>query len=207
MKNSRDYDYFKAFVDLSAYSLKASELLNYTLQNYDSETIDSKVTDMHEIEHSADLKRHEVMNKLVKEFLPPIEREDITSLLENIDNVVDSIEDVLLGMEMYNVKTLRPEIFKFTEVIMNCCESMNAALVEFEGFKKSKTLHTAIIEVNRLEEVADALFINGVRDLYRNTKDPVELMVWTEIFRLLEKCSDNCEEVANTIENIVMKNS
>jgi uncharacterized protein Yka (UPF0111/DUF47 family) len=120
---------------------------------------------------------------------------------------VDSIEDVLLGIEMYNVQTIRPEITKFTDVIMDCCKSMSAALTEFEHFKRSQTLHAAIVEVNRLEEVADQLYINGVRNLYRNTKDAVELMTWTEIYRLLEKCCDSCEEVANDIENIVMKNS
>lgn len=207
MKTAKDFDYFKAFVDLSDFSLKAADLLNTTLHNFDVSQIEDKVKEMHTIEHSGDLKRHEVMNKLVKEFLPPIEREDIISIADKIDDVIDSIEDVLLGMGMYNVQSVRPEIVKFTEVIMECCQSMNSALIEFENFKKSKTLHAAIIEVNRLEEVADQLYINGVRNLYKGTKDPVDLMVWTEIYRLLEKCCDCCEEVANDIENIVMKNS
>lgn len=207
MGNSKDFNYFKAFVDLSNSSLKAAELLNNTLHNFNVSEIEEKVKEMHEIEHSADEKRHEIMNRLVKEFLPPIEREDIISLADDVDDVVDSIEDVLLGMEMYNVQSVRPEIVKFTEVIMECCKSMSAALTEFENFKRSKTLHAAVVEVNRLEEVADQIYINGVRDLYKNTKDPIELMVWTEMYSLLEKCSDSCEEVANTIENIVMKNS
>jgi uncharacterized protein len=207
MSNNKDFNYFKAFVDLSNSSLKAAELLNTTLHNFDVNEIEEKIKDMHSIEHAADLQRHEIMNRLVKEFLPPIEREDIISLADDVDDVVDSVEDVLLGIGMYNVQSIRPEIVKFTEVIMDCCKSMGAALTDFENFKKSKTLHAAIIEVNRLEEVADQLYINGVRNLYKNTKDPIELMVWTEMYRLLEKCSDSCEEVANTIENIVMKNS
>ena len=207
MANNKDFNYFKAFINLSKGSLKAAELLTATLHNFDVNNIEEKVKEMHTIEHNADLERHEIMNRLAKEFLPPIEREDITSLADDVDDVIDSIEDVLIGMEMYNVQTIRPEIFKFTEIIMDCCKSMSAALTEFEHFKRSHTLHAAIVEVNRLEEVADQLYINGVRDLYRNSKDPIELMVWTEIYRLLEKCCDKCEEVANDIENIVMKNS
>jgi predicted phosphate transport protein (TIGR00153 family) len=207
MAKSKDFNYFRAFIDLSNGSLKAAELLSTTLYNFDVNKIDEKVKEMHVIEHNADLERHEIMNRLTKEFLPPIEREDIISLADNVDDVVDSIEDVLIGIGMYNIRTIRPEIIRFIEVIMDCCKSMSAALTEFEHFKRSHTLHAAIIEVNRLEEVADELYINGVRDLYRNTKDPVELMVWTEIYRLLEKCCDSCEEVANDIENIVMKNS
>lgn len=207
MKNSRDFNYFKAFVELSNFSLKAAEILNDTLHNYDVKTAEQKVKEMHNIEHTADLEKHKITNRLVKEFLPPIEREDIISITDNIDDVIDSIEDVLIGVEMYNVQVIRPEIIKFTELIMNCCKSMNSALVEFENFKRSKTLHDAIVEVNRLEEEGDMLYINGVRNLYRNSKDPIELMIWTEIYRLLEKCCDSCEEVANNIENIVMKNS
>jgi predicted phosphate transport protein (TIGR00153 family) len=207
MAKSKDFNYFKAFIDLSNGSLKAAELLSTTLYNFDVNKIVEKVKEMHTVEHNADLERHEIMNRLTKEFLPPIEREDIISLADNVDDVIDSIEDVLIGIDMYNIRTIRPEIIRFIEVIMDCCKSMSAALTEFEHFKRSHTLHAAIIEVNRLEEVADELYINGVRNLYRNTKDPVELMVWTEIYRLLEKCCDSCEEVANDIENIVMKNS
>lgn len=207
MAKNKDFNYFKAFVDLANSSLKAAELLSATLHNFDVNNIEEKVKEMHEIEHSADLERHEIMNRLIKEFLPPIEREDIISLADNVDDVIDSVEDVLLGIEMYNVQTIRPEIINFTEVIMDCCKSMSAALSEFEHFKRSQTLHAAIVEVNRLEEVADQLYINGVRDLFKNTKDPIELMTWREIYRLLEKCCDSCEEVANDIENIVMKNS
>lgn len=207
MANSKDFNYFKAFVELSTASLKAAELLSSVLHNFNVNKLEEKVKEMHTIEHNADIKRHEIMNRLVKEFLPPIEREDIISLADNVDDVVDSIEDVLIGIDMYNVQSIRPEIIKFTEVIMDCCNSMSAALTEFEHFKRSQKLHAAIIEVNRLEEVADELYINGVRGLYKNIKDPIELMVWTEIYFLLEKCCDSCEEVANDIENIVMKNS
>jgi len=207
MKKNKDFDYFKAFVNLSSYSIKAIELLDATLENFDRNDIEKKVVEMHEIEHSADLERHELMNRLVKEFLPPIEREDIISIADKIDNVTDSIEDILLTIDIFNVETLRTEIFKFIKVITDCCKSMNSALVEFEHFKRSKELHSLIIEVNRLEEEGDALYINGVRNLYKSTKDPVELMVWTEVYGRLEKCCDACEDVANDIENVVMKNS
>jgi predicted phosphate transport protein (TIGR00153 family) len=207
MSKNKDFNYFKAFVNLSNFSLKAAEILNTNLHEFDKHEIEEKSKEMHAIEHAADLDKHEIMNRLVKEFLPPIEREDITSLSEKIDDVVDAIEDVLIGIDIFNVQAIRPEIIKFTELIMNCCQSMNSALIEFENFKKSKTLHAAIIEVNNLEEDGDALYINGMRNLYRSTKDPIELMVWSEIYRRLEKCCDCCEKVANDIENIVMKNS
>ena len=207
MKNNRNYNYFEAFVNLSKFSLKSAVILNKTLREFDINKMKQKVEEMHTIEHSADIAKHELLNKLVKEFLPPIEREDITSLSQKIDDVTDAIEDVLMCIDIFNVQTIRPEILKFTETIMECCKSMDVALVEFENFKRSKRLHEEIIEINRLEEEGDALYVNGVRNLYKTSKDPVELMVWTEIFRRLEKCCDACEDVANDIESIVMKNS
>lgn len=207
MKKDKDFNYFEAFANLSSYSLKAAEILSTTLNNFDRSKIKEATKEMHFVEHSADLAKHELMNRLIKEFLPPIEREDIISLSEKIDDVTDAIEDVLIGIEIFNVQSIRTEILKFTELIVDCCKSMNSALLEFGNFKKSKALHPGVIEINRLEEVGDSLYINGVRDLYQNTKDPIELMVWTEIYRRLEKCCDSCEEVANDIENVVMKNS
>lgn len=207
MKKNKEFNYFEAFVNLSSFSLRAAEILINNLKNFDRSKLKERTKEMHDIEHSADLAKHELMNVLTKEFLPPIEREDIISLSEKIDDVVDAIEDVLIGIEIFNVQTIRPEIIKFAELIINCCKSMHSALEDFENFKKSKSLHSAIIEINRLEEDGDALYINGVRELYQTTKDPIELMVWTEIYRRLEKCCDNCEGVANDIENVVMKNS
>lgn len=207
MKNNKEYNYFEAFVKLSKFSLNSAEILNKTLREYDIKKLEEKIREMHNIEHSADIAKHDMLNRLVKEFLPPIEREDIISLSQKVDDVTDAIEDVLICIDIFNVRTIRPEILKFTEMIVDCCNSMNVALEEFQYFKKSKRLHSEIIEINRLEEEGDSLYINGVRNLYKTTKDPIELMVWTEIFRRLEKCCDACEDVANDIESIVMKNS
>jgi len=84
---------------------------------------------------------------------------------------------------------------------------MISALREFENFKRSKILHTEIVELNRLEEVADELYVNNVRKLYRDGSDVVTIFTWKEIYDSLEKCCDACEDVANDIELVVMKNS
>jgi uncharacterized protein Yka (UPF0111/DUF47 family) len=84
---------------------------------------------------------------------------------------------------------------------------MDEALEEFKNFKSSKKLRDKIIEINRLEEDGDALYVDSMRNLYHTSKDPIELMCWTEVLHRLEKCCDNCEDVANIIESIVMKNS
>lgn len=207
MKRKHGYNYFEAFVNLSKYSLSSADILHKTLAEFNPSKLSQKVKEMHEIEHSADLAKHDIMNNLVKEFLPPIEREDITTLSQEIDDVTDSVEDVLLFINMFNIKSIRPEVLKFTKLISTCCHSMHEALVEFQNFRNSKTLHSKIVEINRLEEEGDGLYMDMMRNLYASTKDPIELMTWTEILHRLEKCCDNCEDVADIIEQIVMKNS
>jgi predicted phosphate transport protein (TIGR00153 family) len=202
-----EYNYFDAFASLSKYSYNLAVTLHETLSNFDPNQITEKVKAAHEIEHNADIAKHDIMNRLVKEFLPPIEREDITSLTQEIDDVTDSVEDVLIYVDMFNIQSIRPEILKFTELLVTCCNAMDDALEEFKNWKNSKKLRDRIIELNRLEEVGDALYVDSMRDLYHNSKDPIELMCWTEVLHRLEKCADNCEDVANIIESIVMKNS
>lgn len=207
MKRKNEYNYFDAFASLSKYSYDLANTLHETLTNFDPSNITEKVKAIHQIEHNADNAKHDIMNRLVKEFLPPIEREDITSLTQEIDDVTDSVEDVLIYIDMFNIQKIRPEILKFTELIATCCKAMDDALEEFKNFKSSKKLRDKIIEINRLEEVGDALYVDFMRDLYHNSTDPIELMTWTEVLHRLEKCCDNCEDVANIIESIVMKNS
>lgn len=207
MAKKNEFNYFDGFAKLSKFSLQSVQLLNKTLSNYNPKEISVKVAAMHDIEHAADLAKHEIMDHLVREFLPPIEREDITTLSQQIDDVTDSIEDVLLFINMFNIQKIRLEVIKFTELIERCCKAMDDAIVEFKHFHNSKILKAKIIEINRLEEEGDALYIDMMKNLYQTSTDPIELMTWTEIMHRLELCCDNCEDVADILEEIVMKNS
>lgn len=96
---------------------------------------------------------------------------------------------------------------EFTELIAKSCNSLKVVLQEFPHYKKSSTLKEKIIEVNDLEEEGDRLYYKTVHNLYVSSQDPLELLVWTKIYNNLEKCCDACEETADTVESIVMKNS
>lgn len=207
MEKRKEFNYFDGFVNLSQYSLRCAQLLHNTLGNFTDINLEERVKEIHEIEHGADLEKHKMIDRLLKEFLPPIEREDIMSLAHKIDNVTDAVEDVLVRIDIYNVQSLRSEISEFTDLIVKCCQAMDTALNEFRHFKKSQVLHSKIVEMNRLEEDGDVLYQNSVKNLYKTSKDPVELLVWTEIISRLEKCCDAVEDVADDIETIMMKNT
>lgn len=207
MGRKKDEYYYDTFVELVDYSCKAADLLNKIMNNFKANELVSKVKEMHTIEHGGDEARHVMTKKLVKEFITPIEREDIMELANAIDNVTDAIEDVVLRMYMFNVTNIRPYALKMTGIIVKCCDSLKVAMSEFHNFRKSKTLHDLIIDVNHLEEDGDKLYTEAMRDLYVNCNDFKELSAWESTFHFLEKCCDACEDVANVIEDIIMKNS
>ena len=207
MANDRNYNYFDKFVTLVNYSCEAAQMLNKTLENFNNKTLEERLNAMHEIEHAADIEKHELVNKLAREFITPIEREDILTITDQIDDLTDFIEDVVMVMYMFNINSLRKEIFLFSEVIYKCCVALKNILVEFGNFRKSTSIPDLIIAVNRLEEEADKIYVNSVKNLFATSNDPIEIMKWREIFNRAEKCCDSCEIIANSIEGIIMKNS
>lgn len=201
-------DYFEMFVGLSNYCCRAAVCLHDSLTNFEPDKLPETMDAMHEIEHTADLAKHDVMEKLIKEFLPPIEREDIIALTQMIDDVTDSIEDVLLKMYMYNIRAVREDALLFTKTILDCCRALMVAMEDFKNYKHSERVRESIIEINRLEEIGDKLYTEAVRKLYVEPEhDPVEVYAWTIAFSRLERCCDACEEASNLLETIIMKNS
>ena len=207
MGKKKDLDYFDMFVQAVKFSCKAAAMLRETLENYDPETLSERMKDLHAVEHAADIAKHNMMWELSKAFITPLEREDIMDLIQCIDDVTDAIEDVLMKLYMFNVLSIRDEAKEFTNVIVACCDAMKEAMKEFHNFRKSSSIHDSVVEINRLEEDGDKLYMKAVRKLYLSSKDPIELMVWREIFDRLEKCCDACEDVANVVESVVMKNT
>lgn len=207
MARKQQNNYFKMFVQMVEYSCSASRNLSKTLINYEAKKLPETMEYLHNIEHSADDKKHEMMVKLADEFITPIEREDIMSLAQTIDDVTDSIEDVLMRLYMFNILEIRPEALDFADVIIKCCECLKKTMEEFQNFHKSSTIHQFIVEVNHLEEEGDRIYKEAMRNLYVNSQDPVEIIAWSETFDRLEKCCDACEHVTDIVESVIMKNT
>lgn len=203
----KEYNYFEAFEKHASYAVTSSELLYQTIKEYPPVNIEGKVREMHNIEHSADLEKHGMMEFLLRDFLPPLEREDIISLSQKIDDVTDAVEDVMIHLNIYNVKKVTKEIQDFAKLVNECCITMYNTLTEFKNFKKSKNLHSMLVEINRLEEEGDSLYADSTKRLFVECKDPIEIMTMTGIIDCFEKCCDAIEDVADDIESIVLKNT
>ena len=208
MAKKQDSFYFDTFASCAGCAVDASKILRRCISDYNPESLKEMLTEIHEVEHAADKKKHDLMNVLAKAFITPIERDDIILLSQALDEVVDKLEDVVLRLYCDNVRTIKPEMIAVVDVVEKCCSEMLAMTEEFRNFRHSKLLREKIISINTLEEEADALFIENMRKLHtQHEDDPVTIIIWRDVYRYLEQCADACEHVADACEKIVMSNT
>lgn len=202
-----DYDYFAFFCVSVAHARRAAEYLHQALQCFDGTCFDKQVKEMHDIEHAADIDKHDMMRHLHREFLPPIEREDIVSLAQQLDDVTDSIDDVMRRAYMFDIRELREGVLEFTELLIQCCKALEEAVREFRNFKTSKTIHDRLVAVNTLESTGDKLHAENIRKLFQENASARTTLTWMTLYDGLENCLDACEDAADIIEGVIMKNS
>ena len=207
MSKKQDSYYFQNFISCAEYSCQSANLLKEIMGHFDIASLPDKLDDMHKLEHAADIKKHELLNKLVKAFITPIEREDILLVSQNLDELTDKIEDILIKIYYNHIRTIRPDALELADIIIRCCEELLKLMHEFADFKRSKSLHEHIVRINSMEEEADKLFIACMYNLHSTCKEPLDIIAWREIYSNLEKCADACEHIADVVETAVMKNS
>jgi len=200
-------DYFKMMEKQIALSLKAANLLADLLDGYKPEDADKYRVKMHKIEHDGDEVRHDALNNLSREFITPIERDDILQLVQIIDDVTDAIEDVAIDLYMYNVQSLPEQALVMAGLVKRCVTALEKAIGELHNFKRSETLRPLLVEVNDVESEADDAYLKAVHDLFTTEQTPMTYYGVKAVYDALESCCDLCERAADVIENVAMKNT
>ena len=202
-----DKFYFENFAASTAHSKKAAAYLAQCLENYDPDKIQDMLVGMHEIEHSADMKKHEMGAALAKAFVTPVDREDLDMLSHQLDDVTDQIEEVLQMFYIYNIRTILPAAVEFARNLVKACDMLCALMAEFENFKKSKKIRELIVQLNDVEEECDKLYLASMRELTANPTDVLAVVSWRDIFNCMESCADACEHVSECVGSVIMKNT
>ena len=202
-----DKFYFENFSACATLAKNAANYLVECLENYDANKIEEMIAKMHTFEHSADMKKHEMNETLAKAFVTPVDREDLDMLSQQLDNVCDTLEEVLQKFYIYDIKTIDPAAIEFAKNLVKSCEMLVQIMDEFENFKKSKTMRSLIIACNDVEEDCDKLYLATMHNLTRNSTDVLTTMSWYKIFDCLEACADACEHVSECVGSIIMKNT
>lgn len=207
MKNTRKIDYFQLFVRQSAYAVQASGILRETMASPDLFRLYDTVEQMHRLEREADTLRETLTQALLRDFLPPIEREDILTLSGELDNVTDMAEETLREMYMFHIDVPRADALELADVVQQSCAALHEAVQVFRHFKRPDRLRSLLSRVYTLEETSDALYTDCVRALYGGTNDPRQLLRWTQVYGSLENCCDACAHAANAMESVMFKNT
>ena len=198
-------NYFNQLVQLGEIACRAATMLIELLSDYQDILV--AISRIHKIEKEADEVVHEFISALSKAFITPIEREDLMELVRSLDDVVDGIDSVAIDFYIHNITKIEPDVIEFSHLLLKSCESMKKTMEEFKDFKKSKVINSYLIEINDFEEIGDKLYQDAMRKLFTSDKDPVEIVRWRQIFEGMETCYDACENVADVIEGVILKNT
>lgn len=202
-----DKFYFENFVMCTALAKKAASYLVECLENYDPSQIRQMLEKMHSIEHSADEKKHEMAEALAKAFVTPVDREDLDMLSHKIDDVTDTVEEILQKFYIFDIRTIEPSSAAFARKIVRACELLCEIMGAFENFKKSKKIRELIIALNDVEEECDQLYLTSMRELTQKSTDILAVISWREIYECFEACADACENTSECVASVIMKNN
>ena len=201
----RDNRFFDLFTEVATQNVEAAKQLVELLKappnkrGYLVETIKR-------LEHQADQVTHELVTRLNKSFITPLDREDIHMLGSRLDDVLDRIDGAARRIAIYQPLAAPDGTVVMAQLIVRATEHLLEAVQVMEK-GKSQIVIKACIEVKQIEEEGDAAYSEWVSRLVREEKDPITLMMWKEIYDTLERALDQAEDVSNVLESIIIKHS
>lgn len=164
------------------------------------------LTNIQNYEKAGDRHTHTIIKELNKTFITPLEREDIMNLAVKMDDILDGIEATLIRMDIYDIKDMNVFIKRNSDIILEQCLEVEKS-IELLTTKKFLDIRAHAVKINELENEADDLFNNSLRELVSSCTDAIEFVKLKQIYEMLEEVTDACEDVANILESILMRNS
>ena len=196
--------FFDMFAQQADVVVEGSEALLDMVKNFNN--VAQKRDKIKDIEHKGDELVHKISQELNKTFVTPIDQEDISKLTSRLDDILDYIEAASHRIWSYEIKTIPPDMIKLTEVIVTSSKEVNHAVKDLKNFKKKNEILEHCIEINRLENVGDDITHTAVAALFKS-HEAVDIMKLKEIYEYLEEATDKCEDAADVIKDVFMKNS
>jgi predicted phosphate transport protein (TIGR00153 family) len=198
----KEIDFFEIFDRASLNVTRSASLLVALLENFDN--IETRVKEIYEVEQEGDILTHEIMKKLNKTFITPIDREDLYALSSRLDDVIDLIWSAADRIAVFKVRETTQEAISMSKDLLATTEAIHKAIRKLKE-KKYSHVQEYCIDINRLENRVDRDFRDALGKLFDEVNDPILIIKWKEIYEHLEDASDRCEDVANVLEAIVLK--
>ena len=198
----RDEKYFQLFSEMGTHLKEGAGLLRKLFADFDRRQ--DYAHEIKLVEHQCDELTHTIVRKLNQSFITPIDREDIYALAGGLDDVLDLIDSAANGVVVFNIDKPTNYARQFTEVILRATEELGKAVAALG--RNSKALKHCI-EIHSMENEADVVYRQALAELFSDPTDPFYVIKWKDLYSMLEKCVDKCEDVANIVESIVLKNA
>jgi predicted phosphate transport protein (TIGR00153 family) len=201
-REGKFFDFFNQHADLAAQaSVELAALLG------DLSQLEQRSRAIEKLEKRADQITHQTIQMLHQTFITPLDRDEIHTLINALDDTVDLMEDTATCIVLYDVKAVTPDAQKLGEICMKCTGKVKAAVAKLETMDNAQEILALCGDIDRLESEADFVFRSALAKLFREESDAKQILKLKEVYQLLESITDKCEDVANVIEGIVLENA
>ncbi len=173
----------------------------------DFRQLEKGVQQLDELEHEGDIITHEIMDRLNRTFITPIDRDDIHAIAAGIDDVLDLTEEVADRIYLYKLSQPTDYLIQMAQILEQSVLEVAKAITSLRDLKRPRRILDYAIEINRLENEADMLLKHAMVQLFDSAASPLEVIKWKEVYESLEKAIDKCEDMAVVIESVVVKNA
>lgn len=203
----KDKKFFPLFEQAGANLIEMATLLKESVNSNDLELRKSNSIKIEDLEHTGDKITHQIHLELGRNFITPFDREDIHTLANSLDDVADFIHGAANRMQLYNVETPTQPMIEITDLILEATEHVAKALFELKDLKNIRNITDSCVRINSVENKADYIFDKAVADLFEFEKDAISLIKQKEVLSAMEDATDKCEDVADVLESILVKNA
>jgi predicted phosphate transport protein (TIGR00153 family) len=201
----REQKFFDLFEQSAQNIIKAAKLLKEMLDSW--QFIDSRVAEITELEHDGDSMTHQIISLLHRTFVTPFDREDIAELAHAMDDVLDFIHSAADAMFIYKISKPTDRAKELADVIVLAAVEVEKAVSSLRHKNEFRRMLERCVEINRLENAADRIYRAAIGELFDKAEDMAEIIKWREIYEHMETATDRCEDVADVIEGVALKNA
>ncbi|MCI0921496.1 DUF47 domain-containing protein [Sphingobacterium rhinopitheci] len=203
----KDKKFFPLFEQAGANLIDMAKLLQASVNSTDLEARKDLSKKIEDLEHVGDKITHQIHLELGRNFITPFDREDIHALASSIDDVADFIHGASNRMQLYKVEKVTLPMIEITDLILEATEHVAKALYELKDLKNIRNITDSCVRINSVENKADYIFDKAVADLFEYESDAINLIKQKEVLSAMEDATDKCEDVANVLESILVKNA
>lgn len=207
MNKQGKYNYFNEFISMADYIVESANILKEVMENFNTEKLNTNTQEVHILENEADKIVHKMRNYLIKDFLPPIDREDISEIVNKLDDIEDGIDEAIINLKILDINEIKQEAIELINILLECCIAVKDIFINLNNFKDTELIKKKTAQVNSWEEQGDKIYEKLMTSLYKHEKDSINLIKWTNMYNCIEATIDSCEEVGDCIEDVIMKNS